>query len=79
MGIKNNKLPRNGQYELFIYANKVHCFDDPSLESFKISADNLGKMLYWLNDQDSVECRRYTDYAWYLQPKAYLIWKLTWA
>lgn len=80
MGIKVGKhLPRNGQYELFIFNNIVHCFDDLLLTEFKISPDDFGKMLGWLQDRIDEGCRRCEDHVWYLTPNMYLLWKLRWA
>lgn len=74
-------LPRNGQYELFIYLGKMHCFDDPDLHYVLVNDD----MINWLNQQDKRLCRPYKAVStqtnpccYYLKPEMYLIWKLKW-
>lgn len=70
-------LPRNGQYELFSYGMKTHCFDDLDLEAVKSTPE----MFEWLRSQDPALCRPMddTNVAFYLDPKIYLLWKLKWA
>lgn len=70
-------LPRNGQYELFTYGGKTHCFDDLELDAVKSKPE----MFQWLREQDPALCRPMddTNVAFYLQPKMYLMWKLKWA
>jgi hypothetical protein len=79
MDITFKHLPRKGQYEIFIHANVVHCFDDVSLERFYISYDELSRMLNWMRDHIEDGCRRYEEFVWYLTPDMYLLWKLRWA
>lgn len=73
-------LPRNGQYELFLYRERVYCFDDPSLESVPVS----DSMISWLDKQNRRLCRPYKvdpqhkPSCYYLQPELYLMWKLKW-
>lgn len=71
-------MPRNGRYELFIYAKLTHCFDDPDPD-FHVKTSP--EMLTWLREQPLELCRPmdHTDVAFYLTPEMYLIWKLKWA
>jgi hypothetical protein len=74
-------LPRNGQYELFMFRGVVRCFDDPSIDAIPITAE----MDDWLKAQPIEVCRPYPNdvgsnpSAWYLSPEMYLIWKLKWS
>ena len=72
-----NHLPRKGQYELFTYQGKTHCFDDPSFEGIEAPKE----MFKWLRSQPIEVCRPmdHTDVAFYLTPQMYLMWKLKWA
>ena len=73
-------LPRNGQYELFMFRGVARCFDDPSVDFVPIT----NEMVDWLKAQPIEVCRPYpsnetlTATAWYLSPEMYLLWKLKW-
>jgi hypothetical protein len=69
-------LPRNGQYELFTYRGRTHCFDEPGVEIV-----STPEMFAWLRSQPEEQCRPFdhSDVAFYLTPNMYLIWKLRWA
>lgn len=69
-------LPRKGQYELFIgNTNTVFCFDDPNHQPVPASEE----MFKWLNNLPTTECRPFSgNAAFYLTPRAYLMWKLKW-
>lgn len=68
-------LPRNGQYELFNFRGQIHCFDDLELGTVAVSQE----MLDWLHSLPTTECRPFSgDAAFYLTPRAYLMWKLKW-
>jgi len=73
-------LPRRGQYELFSYGGKLHCFDDPGLDPVRA----LPEMFEWVRAQDPALWYPLKDdpdsnAALYLQPELYLLWKLRWA
>jgi hypothetical protein len=76
MKIKNNHLPRNGQYEIFTTQGRTYCFDDPSLEPMQASS----KMFEWLRNMPRELCRPldHTNVAFYLTPEMYTLWKITW-
>lgn len=73
--MKTKTFPRNGQYELFIYKNKVHCFDDPDWTATDESED----LHTWVRNQPSgwynME-KPHDRTAYYLDPKLYLMFKL---
>jgi len=75
-----NHLPRNGQYEIFSTGGRTYCFDDPNWVNY-IHAKP--EMFEWIRRQDPDLWRPMTDQpesnvALYLDPKLYIIWKLTW-
>jgi hypothetical protein len=70
-------LPRNGRYELFTYAGRTRCFDDPDDFCVNVSPE----MFEWLRAQPAEMCRPMdnSNTAFYLTPEMYLVWKLKWA
>lgn len=83
MGTGHNldHLPRQGQYELFISADHIYCFDDLD----HVKWPNNEQTQSWLAKQNSVLCRAYRTQennkpsAYYLDPKLYFMWKLAWS
>lgn len=72
-------LPRNGEYELFVYDGKTFVFDD--LDINMPAVDNTPpEMLEWLRSQSGCRAMKYQscDCAFYLTPETYLLWKLKW-
>lgn len=69
--------PRKGQYELFLSSNSnlIYCFDD--LDQGAVW-HKQPEMIEWLNRQDPKQCRNFENIAYYVTPKLYLMWKLTW-
>lgn len=69
-------MPRNGQYELFIYATLVNCFDDPDFRTFRETPE----LHEWIQQQPTDLWRtlkpKYNVY--YLQPELYTWFKLRW-
>jgi hypothetical protein len=73
-------LPRNGQYEIFSTGGRTYCFDDPNWVNYIITKP---EMFEWIRSQDPdlwqpmIE-QPESNVALYLDPKLYIIWKLTW-
>lgn len=67
---------RNGQYELFTHNNKTYCFDDPDFGASPAIINAPEEMWNWLRRQKGCKPMDFSNVAYYLDPKLYLIWKL---
>lgn len=77
--LHRNGKPRNGRYELFIFNNRVNCYDDPSFGDIPES-DELHD---WIRRQptdlwDGMDAP-YDKIAYYLKPELYTWFKLRWS
>lgn len=71
------KLPRNGEYELFILDNKIYCHDDPTFTPVTIKCNELDE---WINKQPESLWRTFlAGTAYYLKPELYIWFKLRWS
>lgn len=70
-------LPRNGQYELFIYLGRIQCFDDLDFSPIRETAEIHNWIRSQPNDLWRAMDSQYNVY--YLQPKLYNWFKLRWS